>query len=138
MSGEIRQGAEGHHQAPWAVDKTRTKVLDADAKGPTVKAGQSVEMNYAGVQRRAPARSSTTRSARGTTVAFNLAQVVPGFRRAWSGSTQGSRVLIAMPGSDGYDAAGGNPQIGVKVGDTLMFVVDIVAVPLDGPEGTKK
>ena len=47
-------------------------------------------------------------------------------------------MLVAMPGSDGYDGSGGNPQIGVETGDTLVFVVDLVAVPLDGPEGTKK
>ena len=44
-------------------------------------------------------------------------------------------MLIAMPGSDGYDACGGSPQAGIEVGDTLIFVVDIVATPLDGPEG---
>ena len=54
------------------------------------------------------------------------------------GQHEGSRVLIAMPGADGYDGSGGNPQIGVKMGDTLVFVVDIVAVPLEGPEGTEK
>ena len=46
-------------------------------------------------------------------------------------------MLVAMPGSDGYDGSGGNPQIGVEMGDTLVFVVDLVAVPLDGPEGTE-
>ena len=42
-----------------------------------------------------------------------------------------------MPGPDGYDGSGGNPQIDVKIGDTLIFVVDVVAVPLSGPEGSK-
>ena len=42
-------------------------------------------------------------------------------------------MLIAMPGSDGYDASGGSAQVGIEVGDTLIFVVDIVAVPLGGP-----
>ena len=65
-------------------------------------------------------------------------QVVPGFQKGLVGQHEGSRVLIAMPGSDGYDGDGGNPQIGVEMGDTLVFVVDIVGVPLDGPEGTKK
>jgi peptidylprolyl isomerase len=45
-------------------------------------------------------------------------------------------VLIAMPGSDGYDASGGSPQAGIEVGDTLIFVVDIIATTLTGPEGT--
>ena len=61
--------------------------------------------------------------------------MVPGFSKGLTGQKQGSRVLIAMPGTDGYDSSGGNPQAGIEVGDTLIFVVDIVAVPLEGPEG---
>ena len=124
-------------KAPWAVDKTRTKVLEANAKGPTVKAGQSIEMNYAGYNARTGKKFDDSFS-EGTTATFNLGQVVPGFQKGLVGQHEGSRVLVAMPGSDGYDGSGGNPQIDVEKGDTLVFVVDIVAVPLDGPEGTKK
>src|SRR3712207_1903093 len=42
-----------------------------------------------------------------------------------------------MPGSDGYDASGGNAQAGIEVGDTLVFVVDIVDVQLSEPSGEK-
>ena len=42
---------------------------------------------------------------------------------------------MAMPGSDGYDPSGGNPQAGIEIGDTLIFVVDLVGVQLAGPEG---
>ena len=31
--------------APWAIDKTRTKVLDA-SHGPVISAGQRVQVNY--------------------------------------------------------------------------------------------
>ena len=61
--------------------------------------------------------------------------MVPGFSKGLVGQRQGSRVVIAMPGKDGYDASGGNPQAGIEVGDTLVFVVDLVGVQLDGPEG---
>ena len=57
-------------------------------------------------------------------------------QRAWSGQHKGSRVVIAMPGQDGYDPMGGNPQAGIEVGDTLIFVVDVVDVQLAGPKGT--
>ena len=62
---------------------------------------------------------------------------MPGFGKGLTGQKQGSRVLIGITGPDGYDASGGNQQIDVQVGDTLLFVVDIVAVPLDGPKGEK-
>ncbi len=61
---------------------------------------------------------------------------MPGFSKGLTGQKQGSRVLIAMPGADGYDASGGSPQAGIEVGDTLIFVVDIEATTLSGPEGT--
>ncbi len=137
VSGDMGKAPKVTIDDPWAVDKTRTKVLEANAKGPTVKAGQSVEMNYAGYNARTGEMFDDSFS-RGTTATFNLAQVVPGFQKGLVGQHEGSRVLVAMPGSDGYDGSGGNPQIGVEMGDTLVFVVDLVAVPLEGPEGTKK
>ena len=121
-------------KSPWAIDKTRTKVL-TPSNGAVVKAGQTVEVNYHGVDGRTGETFDESFS-RGRPVAFNLAQVVPGFSKGLTGQRQGSRVLIAMPGKDGYDASGGNPQAGIEVGDTLIFVVDLVSVQLAGPEGT--
>jgi peptidylprolyl isomerase len=121
-------------KSPWAIDKTRSKVL-TPSKGVEVKEGQTVEVNYTGVNGRT-GKTFDSSFARGAPVAFSLAQVVPGFSKGLVGQRQGSRVVIAMPGSDGYDSAGGSPQIGVEVGDTLIFVVDLVTVQLKGPEGT--
>ncbi len=121
-------------KAPWAIDKTRTKVL-TPSKGVQVKENQTVEVNYAGVNGRT-GKTFDSSFARGAPIAFNLGQVVPGFSKGLVGQRQGSRVVIAMPGIDGYDSTGGNPQAGIEVGDTLIFVVDLVRVQLTGPEGT--
>jgi peptidylprolyl isomerase len=120
-------------KAPWAIDKTRTLVLQ-EGDGPTVQAKQSVTVNYYGVNGRTGKKFDDSFS-RGQPVTFSLAQVVPGFSKGLTGQKQGSRVLIAMPGSDGYDASGGSAQAGIEVGDTLIFVVDIEATTLSGPEG---
>jgi peptidylprolyl isomerase len=120
--------------SPWAIDKTRAKVLEP-GKGPVVGEGQSVEVNYYGVNGRTGKKFDESFSTR-QPVAFSLAQVVPGFSKGLAGQRQGSRVLIAMPGEDGYDPMGGNPQAGIEVGDTLIFVVDLVDVQLAGPEGS--
>ena len=120
--------------SPWAIDKTRAKVLEP-GKGPVVGEGQSVEVNYYGVNGRTGKKFDESFST-GQPVAFSLAQVVPGFSKGLAGQRQGSRVLIAMPGEDGYDPMGGNPQAGIEVGDTLIFVVDLVDVQLAGPEGS--
>ncbi len=122
-------------KSPWGIDKTRTKVLEP-SDGQVVKAGQTVEVNYYGVDGRTGKKFDESFST-GKAVAFSLDQVVPGFSKGLTGQRKGSRVLIAMPGSDGYDSSGGNAQAGIKVGDTLVFVVDLVDVQLSAPAGEK-
>nr|WP_269449772.1 FKBP-type peptidyl-prolyl cis-trans isomerase [Auraticoccus cholistanensis] len=95
----------------------------------------TAELDYVGVNARTGEVFDSSFE-RGQTAVFPLDQVVPGFSKGLEGQRVGSRVLIAMPGEDGYDASGGNPQAGIEVGDTLLFVVDVVATQLDGPEGT--
>ena len=121
-------------KSPWAIDQTRAEVLQP-SDGPVVQAGSTVEVNYYGVNGRTGKKFDDSFS-RGQSIAFPLDQVVPGFSKGLQGQRQGSRVLIAMPGPDGYDASGGSPQAGINVGDTLLFVVDIVEVPLSAPAGT--
>ncbi len=134
VTGEYGEAPKVTVKSPWAIDKTRTKVL-TPSKGAVVKANQTVEVNYHGVDGRTGETFDESFS-RGTPIAFSLAQVVPGFSKGLVGQRQGSRVVIAMPGVDGYDASGGNPQAGIEVGDSLIFVVDLVGVQLAGPEGT--
>lgn len=133
VTGEYGEPPKVNVKSPWAIDKTRTKVL-TESKGAVVKAGQTVEVNYFGVDGRTGETFDESFS-RGTPIAFSLAQVVPGFSKGLTGQRQGSRVVIAMPGKDGYDASGGNEQAGIAVGDTLIFVVDLVGVQLPGPRG---
>lgn len=120
-------------KSPWGIDKTRTKVLKP-SDGAVVEAGSTVQVDYYGVNGRTGKKFDDSYS-RGAPVAFPLDQVVPGFSKGLVGQRQGSRVVIAMPGPDGYDASGGRPDAGIEVGDTLIFVVDIV-VPLTGPKGS--
>jgi FKBP-type peptidyl-prolyl cis-trans isomerase len=135
VTGGFGQEPKVKVDSPWAIDKTRTKVLDA-SNGPVVSEGQGVEVNYYGVNGRTGKKFDESFST-GQPVAFSLAQVVPGFSKGLVGQHKGSRVLVAMPGQDGYDPMGGNPQAGIEVGDTLIFVVDLVDVQLAGPEGSK-
>lgn len=119
---------------PFAIDKTRPRV-EIPSAGPKVAEGSMVTVNYYGVDGRT-GKVFDQSFKNGQPVSFSLAQVVPGFQKGLVGQHQGSRVLIAMPGSDGYDASGGNAQAGINVGDTLLFVVDIVEAQLSGPSGT--
>ena len=119
-------------KAPWAIDKTRVEVLDK-GNGAVVNPAY-VFADYEGVNGRT-GKVFDSNFGKGQPAMFNLDQVVPGFKTALEGKKVGDRVLVAMPGSEGYDSAGGNAQIDVQVGDTLIFVIDIVDTVLDGPTG---
>ncbi len=123
-------------KTPWAIDKTRVKVLEP-GKGPMVDKSGTVEVDYVGVDARTGKKFDSSFE-RKQTAKFPLSQVIPGFQKGLTGQQVGSQVLIAMPGPDAYDGSGGNPQAGIEVGDTLIFVVDIVSTTLKGPQGEAK
>jgi peptidylprolyl isomerase len=135
VAGDYGKAPKVTFKAPWAINKTQTKVLKA-SEGAVIKEGQSVEVDYYGVNGRTGKKLDDSYS-RGAPAAFNLEQVVPGFKKGLVGQKQGSRVLVAMPGTDGYDASGGSAQADIQVGDSLVFVIDVVGVQLAGPQGDK-
>ena len=52
-------------------------------------------------------------------------QLLPGLEKALIGQKMGSRVLAVIPPKDAFGASG-NPQVGIKGTDTLVFVVDLL------------
>jgi peptidylprolyl isomerase len=102
--------------------------------GPKVLEDGAVTVNYVGINARTGETFDSSFD-RGEPATFPLDGVVAGFQKGLVGQRVGDRVLVAMTGEDGYDGSGGNPQIGVNVGDSLVFVVDIVATTLAGAEG---
>lgn len=62
-------------------------------------------------------------------IAFNqgAAQVIPGWEKTLSGVKEGSRVVISVPSEDGYGEQGAE-AIGIGPDDTLVFVIDVLAV----------
>jgi len=65
------------------------------------------------------------------TSAFQLDNVVPGWKVGLTGMTEGSRVLLSLPPSDGY-GMNGNSGAGIGGTDTIVFVIDIVkTIPAD-------
>ncbi|MBA8795256.1 peptidylprolyl isomerase [Friedmanniella endophytica] len=119
---------------PFAIDKTQTKVL-SQGSGATVTDTANVSVNYVGIDGRTGKTFDSSFARGGTPITFPLAQVIQGFKKGLVGQKQGSRVLIAMTGADGYDSSGGNAQAGINVGDTLLFVVDITETTLNAPAG---
>ncbi|MCL2581933.1 MAG: FKBP-type peptidyl-prolyl cis-trans isomerase [Streptosporangiales bacterium] len=52
-------------------------------------------------------------------------KLLPGLSSALKGAKEGSRVVAVIPPKEGFGPQG-NPQLGVKGGDTLVFVLDVM------------
>ena len=90
-------------KAPFAIDQTRVQVLEAGT-GAKALADGYVTVHYYGVNGRTGKMFEESYTD-GTGVTFSLAQVVAGFKTGLTGQQSGNRVLIAMPGTDAYDAS---------------------------------
>lgn len=120
-------------KTPFAIDKTRTKVL-VPGTGTRLTADGLVTVQYQGVYGRTGKVFDD--SFGGDPVTFPLSGVVTGFRDGLVDQVVGSRVLIAMPGSAAYD--GVDPSYrpsDYQDGDTLIFVVDIIGGSVAQPHG---
>lgn len=96
-------------------------------KGAKVEAGQSVIANYVGQIYGTDTVFGESWST-GPTQPFDLTagKVVPCWTDLLVGQKVGSRVVLACPSDKGY-GADGRPEAGIKGGDTLIFVVDLLA-----------
>lgn len=121
VSGEDGKAPKVDGAWPLAIAKTESKVLK-EGKGEKVDKNATIKVNYVGVNGRTGKEFDSSYK-RGAAATFPLAQVVPGFAKGLAGKHQGDRVLIMLPGSDGYDSQGGSPQAGIMKGDSLIFVV---------------
>ena len=97
---------------------------DVDAGDP-VQPGSAVQVNYCGV-------GQTTRTmfdsswVRGKPASFGLNQVIKGWTDGLPGMKPGGRRLLIIPADQAY---GDNPRddSGILPGETLIFVVDMIA-----------
>ncbi len=136
VSGPATSVPEVSVPTPFAIDETRTRTIK-DGQGPGAIADGIVETHYVGINARTGATFDSSWT-QGSAQPFALSQVVPGFARGLEGAKPGERRLIVMPGSAGYDASGGQPDAGIEVGDTLVFVVDVQAVSVATATGTPR
>ncbi len=120
--------------APWAIDKTQSKTL-IQGTGAAVTASSMIEVNYWGANGYTGKVFDESFSAN-QPISYAVSGFITGFQTGIIGQKAGSRVLIGITGPDGYDSSGGNANIGIEVGDCLVFVVDIISVSDTGPSGT--
>jgi peptidylprolyl isomerase len=93
--------------------------------GPLVEAGDDLEVHYLGQSWGGGVFDNSYD--RGSSISFpiGVGAVIGGWDEGLVGQPVGSRVLLSIPSRLGYGDRG-VPQAGIKGGDTLVFVVDIV------------
>jgi peptidylprolyl isomerase len=119
---------------PWGIDKTQSKAL-VQGTGDAVTASSMIEVNYWGANGYTGKVFDESFSAN-KPISYAVSGFISGFQTGVIGQKVGSRVLIGITGPDGYDSNGGNANIGIEVGDSLVFIVDIISVSATGPSGT--
>ena len=132
MTGGFGEAPKVKVDSPWAIDKTRTKVLDA-SNGPVVSEGQGVEVNYYGVNGRTGKKFDES---------FSTGSRWPSaWRRSFQDSARGwwATQPVAAYWSPCRARTATTPWVvihrRVSRSATLIFVVDLVDVQLAGPEG---
>lgn len=121
-------------KAPFFIDKTRSKVLIEGKGYPLTKDSLFSFRYYLMNGRTGKLAEQSFSDTKDYTTA--LSGLITGFTNGLVGVKQGSRVLLAIPGADSYDAMGPSywPS-GYQGGDTLIFVVDITGVSAPQPSG---
>lgn len=118
---------------PFNVSETKCKTLDTGT-GPTVADDSIIEVNYYGMNASTGMMFQSSWESGQTMIGQN-GGFVTGFNNCLTGQTQGSRVLMVISSADGYDSSGGSSGAGINVGDSLVFVVDIITVGFTAPTG---
>lgn len=102
-----------------------TKLIEGNGK--KVKEGQTIIAHYVGQVFKGDSPFDSSYS-RGASQDFLLQYpgMVEGFVKGLDGERIGSRVILQIPPALGYEDLGGQPEAGIEVDDTIVFVVDIL------------
>ncbi|WP_019136283.1 FKBP-type peptidyl-prolyl cis-trans isomerase [Cellulomonas massiliensis] len=93
--------------------------------GEIVEAGDDIEVHYLGQSWGGRVFDNSYDRRSSISFGIGVGQVIAGWDEGLVGQQVGSRVLLSIPSHLGYGDRG-VPQAGIKGGDTLVFVVDIV------------
>jgi peptidylprolyl isomerase len=106
-------------------------------EGATVEEGQTASLHILVVNGKTGKKTVGTWD-QGSPLTATMAsgQIFPAVLDAVVGESVGSRVAVASPPEDAFGAQGAQ-QYGVKPGENVLFIVDVMSVPLTGPEGKK-
>lgn len=95
--------------------------------GPVVEPGDQIICNYLGQVWDGAVFDNSYDRGQPLDFQIGVGMVIKGWDDGLVGQRVGSRVLLSIPSDLGYGARG-VPQAGIKGGDTLVFVTDIVGI----------
>jgi len=98
----------------------------SQGKGPVVRSGDLLEADYLGQVWSGTVFDNSYDRKQSASFPIGVKQVIPGWDQGLVGQHVGSRVLLALPPSEGYGCQG-QSTAHIKGTDTIVFVVDIVA-----------
>jgi peptidylprolyl isomerase len=103
--------------------------------GTTVEEGQPASLHIL-VVNGATGKKTVGTYQQGTplTATMSEGKIFPAVLDAVVGEPVGSRLAVASPPDDAFGAQGAQ-QYGVKPGENVLFIVDVMSVPLSEPEG---
>ncbi|MFT0761501.1 FKBP-type peptidyl-prolyl cis-trans isomerase [Actinomyces sp. F1_1611] len=102
----------------------QVEVLE-EGTGPVVQAGDTLVCHYLGQVWNGNHFDNSYDRGAPLTFQVGVGQVIQGWDDGLVGQRVGSRVLLSIPSYLGYGPYG-QPAAGIKGGDTLVFVTDIV------------
>lgn len=98
-----------------------------EGNGPVVEAGETILCNYLGQVWDGNVFDNSYDRGQPLEFQVGVGMVIAGWDQGLVGQRVGSRVLLSIPSDLGYGARG-VPQAGIRGGDTLVFVTDIVGI----------
>ena len=111
-------------EATGALDLFQSDLIRGE--GETVLPGAEVTVHYVGVGLNSGNEFDSSWD-RDAPISFSLDQVIPGWSEGVVGMQVGGRRLLVIPGDLAYGEAG-IPQAGIGSNETLVFVVDLLAI----------
>ncbi len=127
VTGFVEATPKIEFSAPLKFAETEAEVLDkGPGNGDAVNDNSMVTLDYLGVNASDGATIDSSYDT-GKPATFQPADTIEGFATGLQGARAGDRVVIAVASKDGYDPTG-KPEVGVRPGDSLIFVVDVIKV----------
>jgi len=121
----------------YEVSETATEVL-REGDGEEVSEGETLKVNYVAVNGRTGKEFDNSYTSERPMVLTLNDQALPGFSKGLSDQRVGSRVLLAVTGTDGAEMLQAPTDLGLEKNDTMVFVFDIVSKVPDSASGQKR